>query len=103
MASIGTPSDVELYHMLVPDGEEQNALTGDYAELISLIGVETTLLLFKHFRGSKIDCPKFLYRQNCVVEFSAQIEGKRERARIAIATGYTANRLEALVSQWRKR
>ena len=63
----------------------------------------STLKLFKYFRGCKIDCPKFFYRQDYVVDAAAQIPDRRERAKVAVAAGYTANRLEVLLNQHRKR
>ena len=96
-------TDVDIYHAFVCDGKEPDALTGSYPELVELIGCEATLKLFKYFRGCKIDCPKFFYRQDYIVELAVQVTDKRERAKIAIASGYTANRLEVLVCQRKKK
>ena len=95
-------TDIDIYRVFVPDGKEPDALTGSYPELVELIGCEATLKLFKHFRGSKIDCPKFLYRQDYLAEMASHVSDKRERAKIAIASGYTVNRLEALVGKRKK-
>ena len=97
-----TMTDVDIYRTFVAEGKEGEALTGSYPELVELIGSEATLKLFKYFRGCKIDCPKFFYRQDFIVGLAAQVQDKRERAKIAVASGYTANRLEVLVSQRRK-
>jgi len=97
-----TMGDADIYHAFVDGENEKDALTGSYPELIELIGVEATLKLFKYFKGGKIDCHKFFYRQDYIVELSAQIEDKRERAKIAIASGYTVNRIETLVREWKK-
>jgi len=94
--------DVDIYNTLVAVKREAEALNSSYSELVELIGVEATLKLYKYFRGSKIDCPKFLYRQDYIVEIAAQVSDKRERAKIAIASGYTVNRLEVLVREWKK-
>ena len=99
---LGTMTDVDIYHAFVSEGKEAEALTGSYPELVELIGSDATLKLFKYFRGCKIDCPKFFYKQDYIVGLAAQVPDKRERAKIAVASGYTANRLEVLVSQWRK-
>ena len=103
MFDITAMTELDIYQMFVPNGKEYEALTGSYPELIELIGTEATLKLYKRFRGCKIDCPKFLYRQDYVVDAAAQIPEKRERAKIAVAAGYTANRLEVLINQRRKR
>jgi hypothetical protein len=95
-------TDADIYKAFVPDGKETEALTGSYPELVELIGCEATLKLFKFFRGGKIDCPKFLYKQDYIVSLAINVPDKRERAKIAIASGYTANRLEALVVKRKK-
>lgn len=96
-------SDSDIYHALVDANEKDaDALNGSYPELVELIGVEATLKLFRYFRGSKIDCPKFFYRQDYIVEIAVQVSDKRERAKIAIASGYTVNRLEVLVREKKK-
>ena len=97
-----TVTDADIYRAFVSAGKDTEALNGSYPELIDLLGVEATLKLFKYFRGCKIDCPKFFYRQDFIVELASQVQDKRERAKIAIASGYTANRLEALVYQRKK-
>ena len=97
-----TMTDMDIYRAFVSEGNETEALTGSYPELVGLIGSEATLKLFKYFRGCKIDCPKFFYRQDYIVNLASKVTDKRERAKIAVASGYTANRLEVLVSQWRK-
>jgi hypothetical protein len=99
---LDTMADLDIYHAFVENGKEAEALTGSYPELIELIGIESVLKLFKHFRGCKIDCPKFFYRQDYAVNLAAQETEKRERAKIAIATGYTANRIEVLVARKRQ-
>ena len=99
---LDTMSDIDIYKAFVPEGKESEALTGSYPELVELIGCEATLKLFKHFRGGKIDCPKFLYKQDHLVDLATQVQDKRERAKIAIASGYTINRLEALVNKRKK-
>ena len=97
-----TVTDVEIYKAFVTKGKETDALNGSYPELVELLGYEATLKLYKYFRGCKIDCPKFLYRQDYIVELAAHVPDKRMRAKIAIASGYTANRLEALIVQRKK-
>lgn len=100
---LGMMTDVDIYHTFVSDGKAMEALNGSYPELVELIGSEATLKLFKYFRGCKIDCPKFFYRQDFIVQLAAKVPDKRERAKIAVASGYTANRLEVLINQWRKK
>jgi len=95
-------TDADIYHAIVAGQKGEEALNGSYPELVELIGVDATLKLFKYFRGSKIDCSKFFYRQEYIVELAAQITDKRERAKIAIASGYTVSRLEVLVREWKK-
>ena len=99
---LGTMTDLDIFRLFVPDGKEEEALTGSYPELVSLIGREATLKLYRYFRGCKIDCPKFFYRQDFIVALAAKEPNRRERAKIAVASGYTANRLEVLVSSWKK-
>ena len=82
---LDTMTDVDIYKIFVPSGKESEALTGSYPELVELIGCEAALKLFKHYRGGKIDCPKFLYRQDYLVELASQVSDKRERAKIANA------------------
>jgi hypothetical protein len=94
-------TDIDIYRALVPEGRAGDALNGLYSELIELIGCEATLKLFRHFRGCKIDCNKFFYKQEYIAELAAQTWDKRERAKLAIATGYTANRLETLVRKYK--
>jgi hypothetical protein len=96
-----TMSELDIYHALVPDGRECDALNGSYSELTTLIGCEATLKLFKYFRGCKIDCNKFFYKQEYIAELAVKTWDKRERAKLAIATGYTANRLETLVRKYK--
>jgi hypothetical protein len=91
-------SEVDIYHNFVESGMELDALNGSYPELVELIGCEATLKLFKYFRGSKIDCPKFFYKQDFIAEIAAKVTDKRERAKIAIASGYTSSRIEVLIS-----
>ena len=97
-----TMTDIEIFRTFVPEGKEPQALAGSYPELVDLIGSDATLKLFKYFRGCKIDCPKFFYKQDYIVALAAREGDKRKRAKIAVASGYTANRLEVLVSQWKK-
>ena len=97
-----TMTDADIYRTFVREGKEYEALNGSYAELVELIGCEATLKLYRFFKGCKIDCPKFFYRQDFIVELACQVSDKRERAKIAVASGYTANRLEVLVVQRRK-
>ena len=92
-------TDIDIYKTFVTEGKAAEALTGSYPELVEIIGSEATLKLYKYFRGCKIDCPKFFYRQDFIVGLAAQVPDKRKRAKLAVASGYTANRLEVLVKQ----
>jgi hypothetical protein len=100
--NLETMTELDILRAFVPNGMEEEALTGSYSELIDVIGHEATLKLYKHFRGCKIDCPKFFYRQDYVVALATNEQNKRIRAKIAVASGYTANRLEVLVGLWKK-
>jgi len=99
---LDTMTDIDIYKEFVPSGKESAALTGSYPDLVELIGCEAALKIFKHYRGGKIDCPKFLYRQDYLVDLASKVSDKRDRAKIAIASGYTVNRLEALVNKRKK-
>ena len=77
---LGTMTDLDIFRSFVPDGKEEEALTGSYSELVSLIGREATLKLYRYFRGCKIDCPKFFYRQDFIVALAAKEPNKREES-----------------------
>jgi hypothetical protein len=91
--------DLELFKALTKGMNISDAVHGDYAELINVFGEETALKMFKHFRGCKINCPKYLYKQDFIVQLAAAEPNKRQREKIAILCGYTAGRLEALVKE----
>lgn len=94
--------DFELFKVLTEDIDISNAVHNDYAELIKLFGEETAFKMFKHYRGCKVNCPKYLYKQDFVVKIAAREPNKRQRERIAILCGYTAGRLESLVKEYLK-
>lgn len=95
--------DLEMFNVLTKDIDFSEAVHGDYAELIRVFGVEVALKMYKHFRGCKVNCPKYLYKQDFVVKIAAAEPNKRQRERIAILCGYTAGRLEALVKDFQKK
>ena len=86
-----------IYEALGVDGNEAEALNDIYLELYELIGRDSMLKLFKHFRGDKIDCPMKLYRPEYIADLAKQTTDRRERAKIARAAGYTVKFIEGLL------
>ncbi|MCL1819480.1 MAG: hypothetical protein FWG36_02350 [Oscillospiraceae bacterium] len=95
-------SEEFVYKAFGVDGNEAEALSDAYLELFELIGKESMLKLFKHFRGDKIDCPMRLYRPEFIADLAKQSADRRERAKIARAGGYSAKVIEGLLSKRRK-
>ena len=63
-------------------------------------GLDVALKVFQHYRGCKIDCPKYFYDVDFVIQVAAQKEDKREREKIAVICGYTADWLEAKIRKY---
>lgn len=72
----------------------------EYQEIIELFGVDVALKLFKHYKGCRIDCPKYFYQLDYVIKIAAQKEDKRERAKISVLCGYTAEWLERKIREY---
>ena len=66
----------------------------EYEEIINLCGLEVACELFRHFRGCRIDFPKYFYKVDYIIKIAAEKDDKRERERVAIIAGYTAQWLE---------
>jgi hypothetical protein len=94
-------NDDLVYEAFGVDGNEAEALNDIYLELFELIGKESMLKLFKHFRGDKVDCPIRLYRPEFIADIAKNVSDRRERARIARAGGYTAKAIENMLSKRR--
>ena len=76
------------------------AMNKEYREIKELLGIEAALKLYQHFRGCKIDFPKYFYNVDFVIKVAAQKEEKREREKIAVICGYTADWLEQKVRKY---
>ena len=74
----------------------------EYREIMQIFWLDVALKLFQHYRGCKIDCPKYLYNVDFVIKVAAQKEDKREREKIAVVCGYTADWLEQKVRKYNK-
>jgi len=70
------------------------AVNKEYREIIEIFGIDVALKLYQHYRGCKLDCPKYFYNVDFVVKVAAQKEDKREREKIAVLCGYTSDWLE---------
>jgi len=84
----------------ISDGKLEQIANNEYAELIQLLGIDATLKLYIHYRGCNIRFPKHFYRAEYVVEAASKCMEKREREKIAIVCGYTAQWLERKVKQY---
>ena len=92
-------NESDVYAAFEVDGNEAEALNDSYLELYELIGREAMLKLFKHYRGSRIDCPMRLYRPDYVANLVNKTTDRRERSKIAIAGGYSIKFIEGLLSK----
>jgi hypothetical protein len=95
-------SDELIYEAFSVDGNEAEALNDIYLELFELLGKDGMLRLFKHYRGDKIDCPMRLYRPEYIADLAKNETGRRERAKIARAAGYSAKMIEGLLLKRKK-
>jgi hypothetical protein len=76
------------------------AVKKEYREIIDIFGIDVALKLFQHYRGCKLVCPKYFYNADFVIKVAAQKEDKREREKIAVLCGYTAEWLEQRVRKY---
>ena len=76
-------------------------MNDSYLELYELIGRDAMLKLFKYFQGAKIDRPIWLYRPKFIAGLAKQTNGRRERAKIARAGGYTVKFIEGMLRKRR--
>ena len=95
-------NDEIVYELFGVEGNEAEAFNDIYLELFELLGRDTMLKLFKHYRGDKIDFPMRLYRPEFIADIAKPVKDRRERAKIARAGGYTAKVIESLLSKRRK-
>ena len=95
-------TDEIVYKLFDVDGNEAEALNDIYLELFELLGKEGMLKIFKHYRGDKLDCPMRLYRPEFIADIAKQETDRRERAKIARASGYSAKAIEGLLTKRRK-
>ncbi len=91
-----------LYKIFDVDGNEAEALNDIYLELFELIGKESMLKLFKHFRGDKLELPMRIYRPEFIADIAKPVNDRRERAKIARAGGYTAKFIENMLNRRKK-
>lgn len=92
----------DVYNEFQVDGNEDEALNDIYLELYELLGKEAMLKLFTHFHGDKIDFPMRLYRPEFIADLAKSEPDRRERAKIAIAGGYSARVIEGILNKRRK-
>jgi hypothetical protein len=95
-------NDELLYKIFDVDGNEAEALNDIYLELFELIGKESMLKLFKHFRGDKLELPMRIYRPEFIADLAKPVKDRRERAKIARAGGYTAKFIENMLNRRKK-
>lgn len=90
-------AELAVYKALGVDGNEAEALNDNYLELFQLIGRDNMLRLYKYFHGTKIDCPKNIYRSEYIASLAKQTADRRERIKIAQIGGYTVKFIEGLL------
>jgi hypothetical protein len=95
-------NEERLYKIFDVDGNEAEALNDIYLELFELIGKESMLKLFKHFRGDKLELPMRIYRPEFIADIAKPVKDRRERAKIARAGGYTAKFIENMLNRRKK-
>ena len=91
-----------VYETFGVDGNESEALNDIYLELYELIGRDSMLKLFKHYRGDKVDLPMRLYRPEFIADLAKPVTDRRERAKIARAGGYSAKFIETMLAKRKK-
>ena len=77
-----------------------DVVNSEYQEIIKLCGLEVACKLFRHFRGCRVDFPKYFYKLEYVIQVASAKEDKRERERVAIVAGYTAQWLERKIREY---
>ena len=95
-------SDEIVYKLFNVEGNESEALNDIYLELLELVGLESMMKIYKHFRGDKVDLPMKLYRPEFIADLAKPIKDRRERAKIARAGGYSARVIEGILNKRRK-
>ena len=95
-------TDESVYKIFGVDGNESDALNDIYLELFELLGKDAMLKIYKHYHGDKLDLPMRLYRPEFVADLAKLEPGRRERAKIARAGGYTAKLIENLLNKRKK-
>ena len=95
-------NDEIVYEIFGVEGNESEALQDVYLELFELLGRESMMKIYKHFRGDKMDFPMRLYRPEFVADLAKPFKDRRERAKIARAGGYSAKMIETLLNKRRK-
>lgn len=93
----GTPDD-ELLSLADCDCIA-DVVNREYREIIQLCGLDVALKLFRHFRGCRIDFPKYFYQVDYIIQIAAQKEDRREREKVAIIAGYTASWLDKQIKK----
>lgn len=73
-------------------------LMGIYAELAELIGVDSTMEIYEHFKGQQITFPIRLYTRDFVIT-KATINKTTPIKRLASEYGYTERRLRQLLKE----
>ena len=83
------------------DGQSDmgSIVNGDYAEVVRLLGIEVALKLYIHFRGCHISLPKHFYKTEYIITVASKCSDKREREKIAIICGYTAQWIERRIRE----
>ena len=97
-----TITDEIVYKLFKVEGNESEALNDIYLELLELVGLESMMKIYKHFRGDKVDLPMKLYRPEFIADLAKPITDRRERAKIARAGGYSARVIEGILNKRRK-
>ena len=95
-------TDEIVYEVFKVKGNESEALNDIYLELLELVGFESMMKIYKHFRGDKVDLPMKLYRPEFIADLAKPISDRRERAKIARAGGYSARVIEGILNKRRR-
>ena len=90
------------FEAILPEENEEKALTDRYFELYELLGAEAMMKLYDHYHGDKIDCPMKLYRAEYVADLAKQSTERRQRANIARAAGYSLKFIESVLQKRKK-
>ena len=77
-----------------------DVVNSEYKEIINLCGLEVACKLYRHFKGCRVDYPKYFYKLEYVIQVASEKEDKRERERVAVIAGYTAQWLERKIREY---